>query len=84
MKNPFTDDFGVNFLGVICGIILFMIVVIGIIAAIAFPLDRQSCISTAHGLSLEYKWGPLEGCLYKTRGGSWIPADQYIVNHPEP
>lgn len=84
MKNPFVDELGMNFLGFICCLILFIVGASAIIVPITFILDKQSCISTAHGLNLEYRWGPLEGCLYKTRGGSWIPAEQYIVNHPEP
>lgn len=84
MRNPFVDELGMNGLGLICCIVLFIAVAIGIIVPLALILDKESCISTAHGLTLEYKWGPLEGCLYKTRGGSWIPAEQYIVNHSEP
>lgn len=68
----------------VVGIVLVIGVIVGVFIGGVIFLDQRRCSSEAHGLGLEYKWGPLEGCLLKTPGGQYVPDGQYFINHPQP
>lgn len=81
MRRIFFDRFGIRLWVVVLAALLGFAVCSG---GGGLLLDKQSCASEAHGLSLEYRWGPLMGCLLRTPGGQYIPDGQYFINHPQP
>lgn len=51
-----------------------MFVIVGLIFGAIWLLNYNKCSSRAEMMSLDYSWGPVQGCMVRTKAG-WRPLE---------
>jgi len=63
-------------IGVTVCIIMMVLVIVGLVFGIAYPIEKYSCQRTATKMGVEWDYGLWIGCMYKING-RWVDEDNY-------
>ena len=56
-------------------IVFCLVVLFGIICAPFLAFDWRQCSARSSAMGIDYRWGPVMGCMQEIKPGKWMPAE---------
>ena len=82
LKNWYNYGGGSELFAFLVVLLVFFVVIFGIVAGVAYGLDKPSCAARTQEIGFDSRWSFMGGCQILVEDGKWIPISNYYYEQP--